>query len=154
MTKEKTTTGIKRADLERITAAGGVLFRDTTAGPEVLMIFRNGVWDLPKGKLEEGESVEECAVREVAEELGIQEPEIRSFLCETWHEYSMDGMEYGKTTYWYVMQEKEKTAGRMSPQKEEGITELKWERIDKAIHLVGYDNLRIVLKQFAAGFIR
>src|SRR4051812_48020306 len=52
-----------------IRAAGGLVVND---GGEMLFIFRRGKWDLPKGKLEEGEDLEECAVREVEEETGLK----------------------------------------------------------------------------------
>lgn len=136
--------------MEQITAAGGVLYRKADTGIEVLLIFRNGVWDLPKGKREEGESVEECAVREVAEELGIPEPEITSYLCETRHRYKQGGKEFAKTTFWYAMAEK--IPSEMSPQTEEGITGLKWVPISEAVELVGYENLKNVLLQFTDRF--
>ena len=60
-------------DATQIRAAGGLLIRSGKEfdATEMLLIFRNSVWDLPKGKLEEGESVPECAVREVSEEIGL-----------------------------------------------------------------------------------
>jgi 8-oxo-dGTP pyrophosphatase MutT (NUDIX family) len=137
----------KRVDLKKIKAAGGVLFRKVKGGePEVLLIRRNGYWDIPKGKLEDHETIEECAAREVAEETGIPVPEIRSYLCGTYHEYDERGERFGKTTYWYSMAE----TGRAeySPQIEEGITELKWIDVDTAEEMVEYDNLREVLAAF------
>jgi len=131
----------------QLTAGGGVLYRTTENGPLVLLIFRNGVWDLPKGKAEEGENVKECAVREVSEELSIPEPAIESFLCTTYHEYDMDGKRYGKTTHWYSM--KESVESLMKPQREEGITGLEWTGLYKAIQKTGFENLKTVLITFA-----
>src|SRR5215469_11706824 len=69
--------------MKKIIAAGGLVFNDKN---ELLMIFRRGKWDLPKGKLDEGESIEACAVREVQEETGLN-VELQSFIGLTYHEY-------------------------------------------------------------------
>lgn len=133
--------------MTHLTAAGGVLYRITGKEPVVLLIYRNGVWDLPKGKAEEGEDVKACAVREVSEEVGIPEPDIESFLCTTYHEYDMDGQSYGKTTHWYSMKESEVSV--MKPQRDEGITDLEWTRLKEAIQKTGFENLKAVLIAFA-----
>lgn len=133
--------------MTHLTAGGGVLYRMTGKQPYVLLIFRNGVWDLPKGKVEEGEEVEECAVREVSEEVGIPAPVIESFLCTTYHEYNMEGTGYGKTTHWYRMKESEESD--MKPQREEGITGIEWARLNEAIQKTGFENLKMVLVTFA-----
>jgi 8-oxo-dGTP pyrophosphatase MutT (NUDIX family) len=139
----------KRADLTEITAAGGVLYRPPDTGREILLINRNGVWDLPKGKLESGESISECAAREVGEEVGIPVPAVICFLCSTYHEYMENESKIGKTTHWFAMvSEDQKGDLKMSPQREEGITELKWVQPDDAIKMVGYDNLKKVILAF------
>ena len=107
-----------------IEAAGGLVFNKDG---DILMIFRNGKWDLPKGKLEIGESVEECAIREVEEECGIVGLDIIEKLLETYHTYNMDGEEVLKKTYWYKM--KTDYSAKLIPQLEEGITKVSW--IDK-----------------------
>lgn len=139
---------IRTTKVKHLVAGGGVLYRDSGSKPLVLLIYRNGTWDLPKGKLEDGEDVKTCAVREVSEELGIPEPAIKSSLGTTYHEYEMDGNRYGKTTYWYSM--KEAGVFEMEPQREEGITRLEWTELSDALEKVGYDNLKTVLKKFAA----
>ncbi|WP_158278629.1 NUDIX hydrolase [Rhodohalobacter mucosus] len=133
--------------MTQLTAAGGVLYRPADDELLVLLIFRNGVWDLPKGKAEKDESVEECAAREVAEEAGIPEPVIETFLCSTYHEYDMNGKRYGKTTHWYSM--REATVSEMQPQREEGITKVEWTSLHEAINKTGYENLKTVLIAFA-----
>lgn len=133
--------------MEHITAGGGVLFRNTNSETEVLLIYRNGTWDLPKGKTEPGESFQESAKREVSEELGIPEPVIKEFLCTTYHEYELKGRKIGKTTYWYSMTES--AHAEMNPQGEEGITDLKWTGMSRAIDMVGFDNLKKVLYKFS-----
>jgi len=136
----------RRTDLEMITAGGGVLFRTHNRKRELLLIKRNGVWDLPKGKLEPSETVEECAAREVGEETGIPRPTVISHLCDTYHEYMENGKQIGKTTHWYSMVSEGDQ--QMQPQYDEGITELMWSDPDAAFEAVGYDNLKKVIMAF------
>lgn len=138
-----------------ITAAGGVVYRpyQTDTVPEVLLIYRRGVWDLPKGKHEEGETIRECAVREVAEEVGLGKfPEITKQLPDTYHEYRQDGSHYGKTTHWFAMQLREKPEKGFSPQQVEDIEKVEWYSFDKARQLVGYENLVAVLDAFKSWY--
>lgn len=132
--------------VQPITAGGGVLFRQEDDQPEVLLIFRRGVWDLPKGKKERGETTEQCAVREVAEEVGCSLPESLSKLVETYHEYSQEGVTLGKVTHWFAM--KAGAEETYHPQKEEGIKKVEWFSLERAKQVVGYDNLLIVLNSF------
>lgn len=129
-----------------VTAAGGVVHRRGKNGPDVLLIYRNSVWDLPKGKLEEGETIEKCARREVAEELGIPLPQIEKELVQTVHTYRRNGNNYEKTTYWFKM----KTGVRQdfTPQTKEGIDRVEWMPLDYAKQKVGYANLKKVLAAF------
>ncbi|HEV3222260.1 MAG TPA: NUDIX domain-containing protein [Puia sp.] len=102
--------------------AGGGLVKNEHE--EVLFMFRRGKWDLPKGKLDPGESLESCAQREVKEETGISHLELVRFLIVTKHEYEEDGQIISKETHWWLM----KSNGNqiLIPQTEEDITELKW----------------------------
>jgi 8-oxo-dGTP pyrophosphatase MutT (NUDIX family) len=106
---------------EPIEAAGGVV-----SNPEggVLMIYRRGKWDLPKGKRDDGEDIESCAVREVIEETGLPELKLGSKICETYHVYAQGGTELLKTTHWYHMNAPK--AFELHPQKEENILEARW----------------------------
>ncbi|MFU8813335.1 MAG: NUDIX hydrolase [Balneolaceae bacterium] len=133
------------------TAAGGVLMpRNHENGP-VYLIYRNGVWDLPKGKLEEGESIPECAVREVQEELGLTAPpQLRGFLCTTFHSYEEDGEMIGKTTHWYRMVRVDDGENSLKPQTEEGITDISLFPVEEALEWVAYDNLKNVLQTLRA----
>jgi len=131
---------------EKIAAAGGVVFKILEEQVSILLIYRNGFWDLPKGKLEENESIPMCAAREVAEETGSTIPMILSSLGTTYHEYDQKSIHYGKTTFWYSMiftQDQE-----LTPQIEEGIESINWIELDNAIHKVGFDNLKEVLVRF------
>lgn len=110
-----------------IEAAGGLV---QNLHDEWLFIHRNGMWDLPKGKLEKDESIEECAVREVAEECGIEEPTIIKPLKTTYHTYTLKGQRILKPTYWYLM--KSSGESELIPQTEEGISEVKWVSTEEA----------------------
>ena len=112
------------AGYKLIEAAGGLVYNDTN---QLLMIFRNGKWDLPKGKLEVGENIEQCAIREVEEECGISELLITQQLQETYHTYEINGQKILKRTYWFEIESSFK--GNLLPQTIEGITEAVW--IDK-----------------------
>lgn len=127
-----------------ILAAGGLVLRPAGNAGEILLIHRNGVWDLPKGKIEKNESREEAAIREVEEETGIQIKQISRFLCESYHEYREDGVLYGKITYWYEMVPADPSQ-TPEPQLEEGIEAIKWASPQKALQLVAYDNLKGVI---------
>lgn len=104
-----------------IEAAGGIV---RNAAGEILMIYRLGKWDLPKGKLEKGESVKEGAVREVIEECGISALRIVRELPMTYHTYEMGGKKILKRTYWFEM--KTTFGGELVPQIEEHIEKAQW----------------------------
>ena len=105
-----------------LAAAGGVV---KDAEGHVLWIQRNGKWDLPKGKLEHGESLEEAAIREVFEETGIENVTITGEAFNTFHTYEAGGVIHLKSTFWYPMRhEGVQTKGR--PQAIEGITDVTW----------------------------
>jgi 8-oxo-dGTP pyrophosphatase MutT (NUDIX family) len=132
--------------LKIIKAAGGVLYSKGKSPQTILLIKRNGVWDLPKGKLEEGESIEECSAREVAEEVGVPLPRIIKFIGETYHEYEMNGEKMGKKTYWFSMETDQPE--NLVPQKEEGITGLEWVKTSEALKMMGYQNLVDIIKKY------
>ena len=104
-----------------IEAAGGLVFNKED---QILMIFRNGKWDLPKGKLEEGESIENCAIREVEEECGISNLQITEKLTDTYHIYKHKGKKILKRTFWFKM--KSNFDGDLISQTEEGIMKVVW----------------------------
>ncbi|HSV09453.1 MAG TPA: NUDIX hydrolase [Hanamia sp.] len=104
-----------------IKAAGGVVKNENE---EILLMFRRGKWDLPKGKLDDGETLEECAKREVEEETGLKKLEIIKAITITYHTYVQFGKHNLKETHWYAMQTKGNE--KLIPQTEEDITELAW----------------------------
>jgi ADP-ribose pyrophosphatase YjhB (NUDIX family) len=105
-----------------IGAAGGVV---KNSKGECLLIFRYEKWDLPKGKIETGESIKHAALREVQEECGIQEIEIVKELPFTFHTYVLKGEAILKKTHWFEMRYSG-TGGGLIPQAEENITEARW----------------------------
>ena len=138
----------KKWKIKPVKAAGGVVYRlaEPSGVPEVLLIKRNGVWDIPKGKLEKGETIEMCAVREVAEETGCTLPVLISEVSLTYHEYEMKGKFWGKNTWWYAMILPKET--QFIPQEKEGIEEIEWVSLTEAYDRVGYTNLVKVLTGF------
>lgn len=104
-----------------ITAAGGVV---SDSKENILMIFRRGKWDLPKGKLDKGETLEECAVREVEEETGINGITLEEKITTTYHTYSEYGKHLLKESHWFKM--RCDNHQKLVPQTEEEITDIKW----------------------------
>jgi len=101
-------------------AAGGLVFNPRQ---EALFIFRRGKWDLPKGKLDPGETLEACALREVREETGLKDVHSGGFMLPTFHTYHESGKFILKESHWYRM----KTAhSDLVPQREEDITQATW----------------------------
>jgi len=104
-----------------INAGGGVVLNDQG---EFLAIKRNGVWDLPKGKMEKGEDFKTTALREVEEECGLGGLEIKDFLLSTFHTYPHKDKMVLKETRWFEMH----WQGKGDPvlEEDEGITNFRW----------------------------
>ncbi len=135
----------KKDEFVPIKAAGGIVWRIFKEKPEVLMIYRCDVWDLPKGKIDKGEKKKECAIREVSEETGSIPPIINKKIGTTKHSYTDEWGSFKKKTYWYAMQS---TAKKFTPQASEDIEKVCWIDLDRAIEIAGYDNLKKILKLF------
>ena len=104
-----------------LVAAGGLI---TNAEEEILLMFRRGKWDLPKGKQDEGENLETCALREVAEETGLHNVTLEHKITETLHFYTYKEKKILKHTYWYKMKF---TGTELTiPQIEEDIMDIQW----------------------------
>lgn len=101
-----------------VSAGGGLVLNDKK---EVLFIFRNGTWDLPKGRTEKGETIEETAIREVEEECGISNLKLIKPLLTTYHVYFEEKIKL-KETFWFLMTSNYKD--KLIPQLEEGITKV------------------------------
>ena len=131
----------------QIIAAGGLV---TNPKGEILWIFRRGFWDLPKGKLEDGETIQSCALREVEEETGLQQLQLHEMLCFTNHAYfdKYVNKEVVKRTYWFHMSIPNMQEG--IPQLEEDIEKMEWHSLGKARHCLDqtYANILDVVEQF------
>ncbi|HKK75092.1 MAG TPA: NUDIX hydrolase [Saprospiraceae bacterium] len=104
-----------------IEAAGGLVFNQDE---EILAIFRRGSWDLPKGKIDPGETPPVAAVREVQEETGLQKVSLGEHLIDTYHTYRLkSGKRVLKRTYWYLMRSSKQD---LIPQTEEDIEKALW----------------------------
>ena len=113
---------------KKVVACGGLVLNEE--GTKVLMIFRRGHWDLPKGKRDKGEGKRACAAREVMEETGINEVTIEAKLMKTRHLYPLaSGGRALKISHWYLMHAKE-TA--LTPQIEEDIEIAEWVPLSEA----------------------
>ena len=115
---------LKKAFFKKFTVvpAGGGLV--STPDNEYLLIHRRGRWDLPKGKLDEGETIEQCALREVEEETGVRDLELGAPLLVTWHTYRQGTHLMLKESHWFHMSLKQRQ--ELVPQTEEDIAEAKW----------------------------
>ncbi|WP_319500775.1 NUDIX domain-containing protein [uncultured Draconibacterium sp.] len=138
-----------RSAFLQIDAAGGVVKRDG----KLLFIFRNGKWDLPKGKIDKDESIKTAALREVEEECGITNHFIVKVLPSTYHIYKSPykktlGQWIFKETYWFEMEYN--GTETPIPQQEEGITEVRWffpNELDVVLENT-YENLKALIELY------
>lgn len=126
-----------------VEAAGGVVFNQEH---KTLLIFRRGFWDLPKGKIDPGETREAAAVREVQEETGLQQLQLGNFLTQTYHTYKEGKTRVLKRTYWFLMQT---TEFQLTPQAEENIEQAVWVELAPFLKEEDrlYGNIRDVLNE-------
>lgn len=109
-----------------LNAAGGLVRNDKN---ELLLIYRKGKWDLPKGKLDRDEAFDQAALREVREETGLQKIVAERPLISTYHTYPYkDGLALKKTMWFEMIFEGDEIP---RPQKEEDITEVRWVPADQ-----------------------
>lgn len=126
-----------------IQAAGGLVkLKDA-----YLFIKRNGVWDIPKGKLDKGETPEAGAIREIMEECGIPKPVLLRHLTNTWHTYEHKGKQVLKKTWWYLLELKQLDTEPV-PQTDEGITEVRFfkEEDFQRIKDETYESIKLVIE--------
>lgn len=130
-----------------IEAAGGIVNRPNG---DILFIKRLGKWDLPKGKMEKGESREESAIREIEEETNLKNVELLDFINTTYHIYiERNGDRVLKYTHWFEMNfDGEDTS---KPQVEEGITEVAWKntsQIESEVFSSTFKNIKLIITEF------
>lgn len=127
-----------------VEAAGGIV---KNREKKILFIFRLNKWDLPKGKIEAGESLEEAAVREIAEETFLTNIELKEFIATTYHIYKeRNGVKVLKMTHWFNMDFVGTEEPR--PQVEEGITDVQWldeKTISSKVFPNTFKNIRLIL---------
>lgn len=109
------------AEFLEVNAGGGLV---SNRRGDFLMINRNGLWDLPKGHQDPGEDIAVTALREVQEETGIEDLELRELICITDHCYKRNGIWHLKHTWWYDMLYTDPTD--LTPQREEDISKAAW----------------------------
>jgi len=122
-----------------IEAAGGLIVNPKG---ELLMIFRFGKWDLPKGKIEKGEPIESAAIRECVEETALQTMSIEKEIESTFHIYEVNQIPMLKRTYWFAMHSD--SENELIPQTEEGIEMAKWMNREEVVEAVKntYESLK------------
>src|SRR5690554_5250058 len=128
--------------LPNVVAGGGKVFNDKG---EILFIYRNDKWDLPKGKIEGNESIEETSLREVEEETKVNGLKIVKPLETTYHIFKRNGRHQLKITYWFEMTSTYK--GELIPQEDEGITKVEWlnpTQVKKAMEN-SYANIKLLV---------
>jgi len=134
------------ASFRNIEAAGGVVLNTKD---EVLFIYRMSRWDLPKGKMEKGESKDLTALREVEEECSITDLSLEEFLSSTYHMYTeRDGSKVLKITHWYKMHHHSNQ--QPLPQEIEGITKAEWKpqsEIKTEVFPNTFQNIRLILDE-------
>lgn len=125
--------------------SGGGIVRNESG--DILMIYRRGKWDLPKGKQDEGESIEECAIREVKEETGISTLTLNEKIGNTLHIYPMGQQMILKFTTWFLMSAS--SEDRLQAQQEENIEQVCWVKPAEIPKLLqnSFENIRDVLKE-------
>jgi 8-oxo-dGTP pyrophosphatase MutT (NUDIX family) len=125
-------------------AGGGLVYNQNG---DVLFIFRNGKWDLPKGGVERDEAIDETALREVEEETGVHLLKITRKLQKTYHIFKRGGKYRLKITHWYEM--KTHFEGVPKPQANEGIEKVAWlnpEQVQEALQN-SYENIKLLFEE-------
>jgi len=128
--------------LPNVIAGGGKVYNEQG---DVLFIFRNNKWDLPKGKAESKESIEETSIREVEEETGVKDLEIVKPLDITYHIFKRHGKYKIKVTHWFEM--KTTYSGELEPQENEGITKVEWLNAAESANALNnsYANIKLLV---------
>ncbi len=128
-----------------IEAAGGIV---QNSNKEILFIFRRGKWDLPKGKLEKKETLEQCAQREIEEETGLTGHLLKKKIGETYHTYNEFGKHILKTSHWFYFTSN--TRQKLEPQTAEDITKTEWIKTQdiKLPMSNTFENIKEILRKF------
>ena len=132
-----------KSQFKIVKAGGGIVEKDN----KILLIFRKGKWDLPKGKLEKKEGKKAGALREVEEECNIK-VRLGEEITHTWHSYILNGKKHLKKTYWYRFECIDDS--QMKPQLAEGITDVCWmdEKGTRQAMVNSFRSIRHVIKSY------
>lgn len=135
-----------------VSKAGGGLVYNSEGN--VLFIFRNGKWDLPKGGTEKGEEIEDTAMREVEEETGVSGLKITRKLQKTYHVFKRNGIYKLKITHWFEM--RTNYSGVLTGQIEEGIEKVAWLNPDEVKAALGnsYENIKLLFENEAITIVK
>lgn len=137
----------RRMPVERAVSAGGVVARQGATGPEVVICGRDsdGVWGLPKGTPDEGESLEAAAVREVSEETGLKVEIVKKIgVAEYW--FARDGIRYHKWVHHYLM----RVIGGSTAEHDLEYDRVEWSPIEEAIRTLTFDNDKEIVERAKA----
>ncbi|MEM1312603.1 MAG: NUDIX domain-containing protein [Patescibacteria group bacterium] len=127
---------------------------DSVSGANVLMIFRKweyvpeGAWILPKGHVEEGETLENAAIRETVEETGYQNIQIKNFLSEITIKYEKNGFMNIKKVHWFLalLNGENKFKQKLSDEEiSSEIFEIKWVPLINSVKMSTFNNLRHII---------
>ena len=132
-----------------VTAAGGMV---KNKDEDILFIYRNNRWDLPKGKTEKKESIQDAAIREVEEETGVEGLQITKFITRTYHVFKRKGKLRLKETHWFEMYTE--YDDELIPETKEGIKKAKWKNFEKSQKALkkSYANIKMLFpEKFLAG---
>ena len=141
---EEETEELIKSQYSVVKAAGGIVQNEFG---QILLMYRLKTWDLPKGKLDKGESSKAAAIREVEEECGVK-AKLGKKICTTFHTYTYKNEAILKQTKWYAMELVDDA--KMKPQIEENIEKLEWmgkEKVKSAM-INSYSSIRYVLKKY------
>jgi 8-oxo-dGTP pyrophosphatase MutT (NUDIX family) len=134
----------RRAELE--VSAGGIVFRRFPGEPARFLLIRDSYnnWGFPKGHLEGDESPAQAALRETAEETGLENLVLQGPIrVIDWH-FRFRGRHIHKYCHFFLL---ESSDGEVCPQVDEGITACQWRPLPEALQVLSYDNARGVLKR-------
>lgn len=127
-------------------SAGGIIFRPGPDGPEIALVLdRHGVWTLPKGKVEPGETLTQAALREVAEEVGLSGLEVLEEIGCSRYRFRVKAGVVDKTVHLFLLAASEQA--QLHPFPSEGIQQADWFPPDQALKLIGYRDGRRILRR-------